>query len=69
MNSFGATIGRTEQAIFISTSGGLQVERIGDLVVMGEGLDYFVAAAERVTYAGGDHVGISAYRVIETEEG
>lgn len=69
LNSFGMTIGRSDQAATITGLRDFQVERIGDLVVMSEGANYFVAAAEQVTYLGADYVGISAYRVIETEAG
>jgi hypothetical protein len=69
LNSFGMSIPRAEQANTIATSGDLQLERVGDLVVMAEGPDYFVAAAEQITLRGVDYVGVSAYRVIETEEG
>ncbi len=49
--------------------GFLTLERVGDLVVMGEGPEFCVAAAEQVTFRGSDYLGISAYRVIETEAG
>jgi hypothetical protein len=69
LNSFGVRIPRVEQANAIAVGGDFQLERVGDLVVMGEGPEYFVAAAEQMTLRGADYVGVSAYRVIETEEG
>lgn len=68
LNSSGFTFERSDQASTIAGLDDFQVERIGDLVVMGEG-PYFVAAAEQIAYRDADHVGISAYRVIETDEG
>lgn len=59
---------RTQQSAAIELGGGLSVERIGDLLVMGDG-PYYLVAAEQLTYLGRDHVGVSAYTVIETEDG
>ncbi len=36
---------------------------------MSDGSEYFVAAAERVTAGGVEYVGVSAFSVIETDEG
>lgn len=67
--SFGTSDARSERAATIAGLGEFQMERIGDLVVMGEGPHYFIAAAEQITYGGPDFTGISAYHVLETEEG
>jgi uncharacterized membrane protein len=70
LHSFGTTTTRDEQAnAIIATPGRLEVELIGDLVVMGDGPEYYVAAAEQVFFGGADYVGVSAYRVIDTDEG
>lgn len=47
----------------------LNDQRVGDLVVMGDGPVYYVAVAERVTVADAEYVGVSAYRMIETGDG
>lgn len=67
--SFGVTRDRVRQAAVISTAGGLQVERVGDLLVLGDSPYYYVAVAERIRAGDADYVGTSAYRVIETEDG
>jgi hypothetical protein len=71
LTSFGITIPRAEQAISIGSAGGTvqSMERIGDLVVMGDGPEYYMTAAEQITYLGKDYVGVSAFRVIETDDG
>ena len=70
LHSFGTTNTREEQAMgIIATPGRVEVELIGDLVVMGDGPEYYVAAAEQAYFGGTDYVGVSAYRVIDTEEG
>lgn len=63
------TANRDVQAVSIVASSTFDVRRVGDLVVMGDGPEYFVVAAEEIAYGGGDFVGVSAYRVVETEEG
>lgn len=67
--SFGETRTQSEQAATISGLSTLEIQRVGDLVVMGDGPVYYVAVAERVTVADAEYVGVSAYRMIETEDG
>ncbi len=67
--SHGFTFTLYEQSLSVATSGNPVFERVGDLVVMGDGPDYFVTAAERVTFGSSEHMGVSAYRFVETEDG
>ncbi len=67
--SFGVTFSQSEQAASVAMSGNPVFERVGDLVVMGDGPDYFVTAAERITLRGTEYFGVSAYRIVETEDG
>jgi NADH:ubiquinone oxidoreductase subunit 5 (subunit L)/multisubunit Na+/H+ antiporter MnhA subunit len=68
-NSSGRTTERDVQAAAISTSSSFAVKPVGDLVVMGDGPEYFVAVANQISYQGSDYVGISVYRIVETEDG
>lgn len=67
--SFGMTFSQSEQAASVAMSGNPVFERVGDLVVMGDGPAYFVTAAEKITVRGTEYFGVSAYRIVETEDG
>jgi hypothetical protein len=67
--SFGTITTRSERANGLRQPGLSEIERIGDLMVMRDGTTYFVAAAERITFMNVEYVGVSAYRMVETEEG
>ena len=69
LHSFGEVMTRDQQVGAITSVSGVRVERVGDLYVMGEGPEYFVGAAEQVEFGGRDYSGVSAYRVIETDDG
>lgn len=68
-NSAGVTRSRETQAAMLGMAQSFHVERVGDLVVMGEGPDYYVTVANEITYQDNDYVGVSTYRLVETQEG
>lgn len=67
--SLGATRTQVEQALTVATTSAMEVHRVGDLVVTGDGPEYYVAVAERVMLGDVEYVGVSAFRMIETEDG
>lgn len=67
--SFGTIMTRSERANGLRQPGLSEIERIGDLMVMRDGTNYFVAAAERITFMNVEYVGVSVYRVVETDTG
>ncbi len=46
---------------------GFQIERVGDLMMTGDGPTYFVVATEQAL--DGSYPGVSAYRIVQTEDG
>lgn len=68
--SFGTPFSRDEQVMTIVALWRNPVfELVGDLVVMGAGPEYFVTAAERITIGSAEYFGVSAYRMVDTEDG
>jgi hypothetical protein len=58
---------RTGQAAIIQT--GVQVDWVGDALAMGEGPRYFVVTTEELTFNDTVYPGVSAFLVVETDEG
>lgn len=67
--SFGEEFDRDSQAVAIMASSTLEVRPVTELIVMGDGPEYFVTVANEISYGGGEYVGISVYRMVETEDG
>lgn len=58
---------RTAQAAIIQT--GVQVEWVGDPMMMGDGPKYYVVTTEELTFNDTVYPGVSAFLIVETDQG
>ncbi len=65
--SFGNELDRSVVAMNVAS--GIDVELVGDLVMIADGTNYYVAAVEKITFGASDFEGVSAYRLVPTPEG